>query len=184
MAYFWNPACTVNKLLMEVLEMMRKPQEHVWTYSAGINIEAHIHIQRDPVGFDKTACEHAQRYAGAPKVEFIGERAGNSRGKRKQRDVQVKIEDADDGVIRCPKCAFGIFMSERGCNLTTCRRDHNRNGWFYLCAHCRQELPLGIPCMRATCSERNDRASRASAKLRRNEHAARNPIVLSDDDED
>ena len=179
----WSAALTVNKVLMDVQEMMRMPQEYKWACSGGINWTAFLQIRRNPVEFHKTAMEHAQKYAGAPKVEFNGERAGPMGGKRRQRDVQVKIEDADDGLIRCPECNFGILMSERGCNMIVCRRDHNGKGWFYFCAHCRCNLQTGLPCMRATCPERNDRASRASAKRRRNEDAALNPIVLSDEDE-
>ena len=57
-----------------------------------------------------------------------------------------------------------------------CRVPHNGKGWFYFCYHCRRELADHMPCMR--CPERNDRESRAMAKRRRNDEAARNPIVL------
>ena len=106
------------------------------------------------------------------------------RPSRTHREVRVKHEDADNGLIRCPACNGGIQASERGCNLMTCRRPHGDKGtWFYFCFHCRRELPEHGPCMRPTCPERNDRESRAVAKARRNEEAARNPIEISDGEE-
>ena len=101
---------------------------------------------------------------------------------RKPRRVKVKHEDADNGLIRCPKCKSGINVSERGCNMITCRNHHDGQGWFYFCYHCRGELKDAMPCFRTTCPERNDRESRATAKKRRNEEAAKNPIELSDSD--
>ena len=67
--------------------------------------------------------------------------------------------------------------------MITCRNAHDGQGWFYFCYHCRGELKDAIPCFRATCPERNDRESRATAKKRRNEEAAKNPIELSDSDD-
>jgi len=108
----------------------------------------------------------------------------SERPKRTHRNVLVKQENANDGLIRCPKCSSGIQAGERGCNLVVCRGPHDGNGWFYFCFHCRQELLGGMPCMRQTCPERNDRESRATAKRLRNEDARLNPIMLSSDEDD
>ena len=35
--------------------------------------------------------------------------------------VRLKIENSAEGLIKCPKCSSGVAVSERGCNLVTCR---------------------------------------------------------------
>jgi hypothetical protein len=110
------------------------------------------------------------------------------RPSRNKRAVPIKREDCGNGLVRCPRCGGGVLASERGCNVVTCRVQHEetlggtigggRSGWCYVCFHCGVEN-TGEPC--PSCPERVDEASRAAAVEMRNEVAARNPVDLRGD---
>jgi hypothetical protein len=84
-------------------------------------------------------------------------------------------------MIRCPSCGNEIAVSERGCNMVTCRAEVHRPGYFYFCYHCRRSLGDGLPCL--TCPERNDRGTRNAVKSANNEWNRLNPISLDSDEE-
>ena len=77
--------------------------------------------------------------------------------------VKIEKEDVLSGLIRCPSCHTGIQVSERGCNLVTCKSTaHEKTGGFYyFCYHCRNDQgnPEGY-CSK--CPQRNSRQTRAT----------------------
>lgn len=114
----------------------------------------------------------------------LSAQSSDVRPSRHHRPVRVKIENSDEGLIRCPECKGGLLVSETGCNLTTCRNspEHRSRKWLHFCFHCRSLLGDGLHCM--VCPERVDRSTRAAVKKARNEKAARNPIELLSDSDD
>ena len=150
--------------------------------------QAHLATLFSDAEFEAALREAAQQRQPAPdesvssgedvEVEELRGERSNARPKRTaQLPVRVKHEDPDCGLIRCPECRGGMLVSERGCNVVTCRNQHGvAGGWFYFCFHCRSELHGDMYCQ--LCPERNDHDARQAAKRQRNELASKNPIVL------
>ena len=174
----WHNHMAAKSILEQILQ---KPEE-----ASGEEREPREAELPMPEGAAAEAAGTAEQLDDADDAnELVVAGASDRRPKRHcQRGVRIKHEKPDDGMIRCPRCQFAVQASERGCNLMTCRRQHEDSGWFHFCFFCRRSLEGGMLCQSNLCPERIDRESRAQAKKRRNEEAERNPIVLGSDDEE
>jgi len=68
------------------------------------------------------AAEAAAVAAAAPVV--TAESAPPRYPSRATHHVRLKLEDHENGLVRCPRCGSGVSASERGCNVVTCRNHH------------------------------------------------------------
>ena len=106
---------------------------------------------------------------------------------RAKRAVKLKLEDHENGLVRCPRCQSGVSASETGCNIVTCFRLHpetlngtlggGRGGWVHFCFHCGEENN-GEKCGGAMCPSTVTRKARVEAREMRNDAAAANPVDL------
>ena len=118
-----------------------------------------------------------------------------ARPKRKKSNATLKEEDEDiiGGELICPhpECKNKFYISERGCNITTCINSHAHGGrFFYFCCHCKVECFNYIA--HCSCSETVDIGTRFDEQVKRNigphveeveeknEKNSHNPIVIDD----
>lgn len=85
--------------------------------------------------------------------------------------------DLLEGNVQCPDCASIICVSEKGCNVVTCR-NHSPN-FLHFCFHCKKVAETEYTI--CDCPKRNTRQTRAQAQKVRNKKAKENPILLLDD---
>jgi hypothetical protein len=97
-----------------------------------------------------------------------------------RHDVKLTEEDYVAGEIRCPGCGVGVLMGG-ACNVITCYSNLHVGGYYYFCAHCREECPDGEAYCRS-CPHRNDRVTRRRLKAKRDQflatNSAENPCVV------
>ena len=115
--------------------------------------------------------------------------------RRKKSNATLKEEEEDiiGGELICPhpECKFKTYISERGCNITTCKNSHAHGGsFFYFCCHCKVECFNYIA--HCSCSETVDIGTRFDEQVKRNigphveeveeknEKNSHNPIVIDD----
>lgn len=86
--------------------------------------------------------------------------------------------------VACPECNSFITVSEKGCNVTTCRynKGHANGQWYHFCFYCKKqtEFPTGHGAI-PPCPERVDKATRVSYYQKKGQSGI---ITTQDDVED